>query len=102
MRIDPSFVPKNPDHLEVIFNNSFAHADYTNSPEIEIGIHPGKIEIYNPGTFLDELTPIDFISKNLPSYKRNRLILDVLFRSRYVEKRAQDFKESMSIVLSRT
>lgn len=86
-------IPEIPEKaIREIIVNSFAHADYTNSPEIEIGIHPGKIEIYNPGTFPDELTPIDFISKNLPSYKRNRLILDVLFRSRDVEKSGTGFQ----------
>lgn len=86
-------IPEIPEKaIREIIVNSFAHADYTNSPEIEIGIHPRKIEIYNPGTFPDELTPIDFISKNLPSYKRNRLILDVLFRSRDVEKSGTGFQ----------
>ncbi|MBQ1328140.1 MAG: hypothetical protein IIY49_08940 [Eubacterium sp.] len=61
-------------------------------PEIEIGIHPGKVEIYNPGSFPDDLTPLDFISRNLPSYKRNRLILDVLFRSKDVEKSGTGFQ----------
>jgi ATP-dependent DNA helicase RecG len=61
-------------------------------PEIEIGIHPGNIEIYNPGSFPDDLTPLDFIAKNLPSYKRNRLILDVLFRSKDVEKSGTGFQ----------
>jgi len=75
-----------------IIVNAFAHADYEVIPEIEIGIHPGKIEIYNPGTFPDNLTPLDFISKNMPSYKRNRLILDVLFRSRDVEKSGTGFQ----------
>ena len=60
--------------------------------EIEISIHPGKIEIYNPGSFPDDLTPLDFISRNLPSYKRNRLILDILFRSRDVEKSGTGFQ----------
>ncbi len=59
---------------------------------IEIGIHPGKIEIYNPGSFPDDLTPIDFISRNLPSYKRNKLILDILFRSKDVEKSGTGFQ----------
>lgn len=67
-------------------------ADYETLPEIEVGIHPGKIEVYNPGTFPDGLTPLDFISKNLPSYKRNRLILDVLFRSKDVEKSGTGFQ----------
>ena len=61
-------------------------------PEIEIGIHPGKVEIYNPGSFPDDLTPLDFISRNLPSYKRNRLILDILFRSKDVEKSGTGFQ----------
>lgn len=47
--------------LREIIVNAFAHADYETSPEIEIGIHPGKIEIYNPGSFPDDLTPLDFI-----------------------------------------
>ena len=55
-------------------------------------MHPGKIEIYNPGTFPDELTPLDFIERNLPSYKRNRLILDILFRSKDVEKSGTGFQ----------
>ena len=78
--------------LREIIVNSFAHANYEVTPEIEIGIHPNVIEIYNPGTFPDELTPLDFINKNLPSYKRNRLILDVLFRSKDVEKAGTGFQ----------
>lgn len=86
-------IPEIPEQaLREIIVNAFAHADYEVWPEIEVGIHPGKIEIYNPGTFPDELTPLDFISKNLPSYKRNRLILDVLFRSKDVEKSGTGFQ----------
>ena len=78
--------------LREIIVNAFAHSDYESLPEIEIGIHPGKIEIYNPGSFPDDLTPYDFITKNLPSYKRNKLILDVLFRSKDVEKSGTGFQ----------
>ena len=86
-------IPEIPEKaLREIIVNAFAHADYETSPEIEIGIHPGKIEIYNPGSFPDDLTPLDFISRNLPSYKRNRLILDVLFRSKDVEKSGTGFQ----------
>ena len=86
-------IPEIPERaLREIIVNAFAHADYETSPEIEIGIHPGKIEIYNPGSFPDDLTPLDFISRNLPSYKRNRLILDVLFRSKDVEKSGTGFQ----------
>ena len=86
-------IPEIPEKaLREIIVNAFAHADYETIPEIEIGIHPGKIEIYNQGTFPDDLTPLDFISHNLPSYKRNRLILDILFRSRDVEKSGTGFQ----------
>ena len=78
--------------IREIIVNSFAHADYESAPEIEVGIHPGKIEIYNPGTFPDDLTPFDFINKNMPSIKRNKLILDVLFRSKDVEKSGTGFQ----------
>lgn len=87
-------IPEIPEKaIREIIVNSFAHADYETIPEIEIGIHPNKIEIYNPGTFPDDLTPMDFISRNIPSFKRNRLILDVLFRSKDVEKAGTGFKE---------
>ena len=78
--------------LREIIVNAFAHANYESTPEIEIGIHPNIVEIYNPGTFPDELTPLDFINKNLPFYKRNKLILDVLFRSKDVEKAGTGFQ----------
>lgn len=93
-------IPEIPESaLREIIVNAFAHADYETVPEIEIGIHPGKIEIYNPGTFPDELTPYDFISRNLPSYKRNRLILDIFFRSRDVEKSGTGFQRVNDICL---
>lgn len=86
-------IPEIPERaLREIIVNSFAHADYESTPEIEIGIHPSKIEIYNPGTFPDDLTPFDFINKNMPSIKRNKLILDVLFRSKDVEKAGTGFQ----------
>lgn len=97
-------IPEIPEEaIREIIVNAFAHADYETIPEIEIGIHPGKIEIYNPGSFPDDLTPLDFISRNLPSYKRNKLILDILFRSKDVEKsgtgfqRVNDFCKSQNV-----
>ena len=87
--------------IREIIVNAFAHADYETVPEIEIGIHPGNIEIYNPGSFPDDLTPLDFISRNLPSYKRNKLILDILFRSKDVEKSGPSYTAGENIKLYR-
>lgn len=78
--------------LREIIVNAFAHTNYEIGNEIEIGIHPSKIEIYNPGTFPLDLTPYDFINNNLPSYRRNKIILDVLFRSKDVEKSGSGFQ----------
>ena len=95
-------IPEIPEEaIREIIVNAFAHADYETVPEIEIGIHPGKIEIYNPGSFPDDLTPLDFISRNLPSYKRNKLILDILFRSKDVEKSGTGFQRVNEICKQR-
>ena len=72
--------------------NAFAHCDYNSHAEIEIDIHPGKITIFNPGTFPDGLTPYDFINKNVSSIKRNPLILETLFRCKDVEKSGTGFR----------
>ena len=73
--------------------NAFAHARYNDkSTEHEIDVHPGKITIYNPGPFPDDLTPNDFVSSDLASLKRNPLILDILYRSKDVEKEGSGFK----------
>ena len=72
--------------------NVFAHANYQNFLEIEISIHPGKITIFNPGSFPIDLTPYDYIEKDIPSIKRNPLILDILFRCKDVEKAGTGFK----------
>lgn len=71
--------------------NAFAHAFYENVPEIEINIHPGMVSIFNPGTFPVDLTPEDYINKKIPSFKRNPIILDVLYRCKDVEKVELDF-----------
>ena len=89
-RVDVPEIPERAIREMVV--NAFAHSAYEDLPEIEIGIHPGKIEIYNPGSFPDDLTPYDFIERNLPSYKRNPLILDILFRSKDVEKAGTGFQ----------
>jgi ATP-dependent DNA helicase RecG len=50
------------------------------------------VTIYNPGPFPDDLTPEDYVSSDKASLKRNPLILDILFRSKDVEKEGSGFK----------
>lgn len=78
--------------IREIVVNAFAHALYDATPEIEIGIHPNKITIFNPGSFPPDLTPYDYINKTLSSVKRNPLILDVLYRCKDVEKSGTGFQ----------
>ena len=61
--------------IREIVVNAFAHARYSdNSTEHEIDVHPGKVTIYNPGPFPDDLTPTDYVSGDKASLKRNPLI----------------------------
>ena len=55
------------------------------------------IEIYNFESFPDNLTPFDFIDKNLHCFVRNRIILDILFRSKDVEKPGTGFQRMNEI-----
>ena len=46
----------------------------------------------NPGSFPFNLSPHDYIEKDMPSMKWNPLILDTLFRCKDVEKAGTGFK----------
>lgn len=83
--------------IREIVVNAFAHSNYELDQEVEISIHPNKIVIFNNGSFPDDLTPLDFINKDISSYKRNPLILDILFRSKDVEKSGTGFKRVASL-----
>jgi len=85
--------------IREIVINAFAHAMYLPTPEIEINIHPGKITVFNPGTFPDGLTPNDYIEKNISSVKRNPIILDVLYRCKDVEKSGTGFKRMNALCI---
>lgn len=78
--------------IREIVINSFAHAKYKVETEHEINIFSGRVSIYNPGSFPDNLTPLDFVNSNRSSIKRNKIIFDVLFRSKDVEKSGSGFK----------
>ncbi len=75
-----------------IIVNAFAHASYNSFPQIDIDIHPNMVTISNPGSFPDWLQPSDFVSKNIPSMKRNPLILETLYRCEAAEKAGTGFK----------
>ncbi|MDR0491064.1 MAG: putative DNA binding domain-containing protein, partial [Oscillospiraceae bacterium] len=65
--------------------NSYCHRDYKSSQNNEVTIHSNRIEIYNPGTFPEGMTPKDFIEGNMRSVKRNPLLAQLLYYTKDIE-----------------
>jgi len=65
--------------------NSFCHRDYKSSQNNTISIYSNRVEIYNPGTFPDGLTPEDFIDGSELSVKRNPLLAQLLYYVKDIE-----------------
>ena len=66
--------------------NSLCHWDYVNPKGNEIAIFKNRIEIYNPGSFPEGLTPEDFLTGRERSYLRNPLIAETLYKTGDIEK----------------
>ena len=66
--------------------NSLSHRDYAVPRGNELAIFKDRIEIYNPGSFPEGLTPQDFIRGAERSVLRNPLIADALYCSRDIER----------------
>ena len=65
--------------------NSFCHRDYKSSQNNTVSIYSNRVEIYNPGTFPDGLTPEDFINGSELSVKRNPLLAKLMYYVRDIE-----------------
>ena len=65
--------------------NSYCHRLYTSSQNNEITIYSDRVEIYNPGTFPDGLTPQDFIDGFERSIKRNPLLAQLMYYTKDIE-----------------
>ena len=65
--------------------NSFCHRDYKSSQNNTISIYSNRVEIYNPGTFPDGLTPEDFIDGDEYSVKRNPLLAQIMYYVKDIE-----------------
>ncbi|MDR1537342.1 MAG: putative DNA binding domain-containing protein [Clostridiales bacterium] len=65
--------------------NSYCHRLYTSSQNNEITIYSNRIEIYNPGTFPEGLTPQDFINGKERSKKRNPLLAQLMYYTKDIE-----------------
>jgi ATP-dependent DNA helicase RecG len=65
--------------------NSYAHKDYRIPQTNEVAIYSNRIEIYNPGTFPEGLTPHDFIAGEGKSVRRNPLLAQIMYYSKDIE-----------------
>jgi len=65
--------------------NSFCHRDYRSSQNNEVSIYSNRVEIYNPGTFPEGLTPQDFINGAERSVKRNPMLAEFMYYVKDIE-----------------
>ena len=65
--------------------NSFAHRLWNNGQNNEIAIYKDRVEIYNPGTFPDEVSPEDYINETARPIQRNPLLAQTMYYPRYIE-----------------
>lgn len=68
-----------------------------NISENEIDITPTQIEIYNPGEFPQDLTPVMFAENRIKSMPRNKIILNTLYKSKDVEMFGSGFKKVYAV-----
>ena len=66
--------------------NSIIHRDYANPKGNEIAVFKDRVEIFNPGTFPEGLTPQDFIRGNEHSYLRNPKIAEIFYYAKEIER----------------
>jgi len=66
--------------------NSFVHRDAGIPQTNEIAIFKDRIEIYNPGTFPDGLSPEDYINGSETSVQRNPLLAEIMYYSKDIER----------------
>ena len=69
---------------EALFN-SFCHKNYRTPQTNEVAIYKDRIEIYNPGTFPEDMKPEDFINGVGQSVHRNPLLARILYYSKDIE-----------------
>lgn len=75
---------------EVVIN-SLVHCDYHSDSEHQVSIDPENIEIYNPGTF-GEFTPLDYVSRILPSKTKHKVIQGILYMAFDIETLGRGLK----------
>jgi ATP-dependent DNA helicase RecG len=66
-------------------NNSYCHRLFPSTQNNEVLIFKNRIEIYNPGTFPEGLTPKAFIDEKEPPVHRNPLLASTMYLTKDAE-----------------
>lgn len=74
--------------------------DYLDQKGTEISIFKDRVEIYNPGAFLEEYTPKDYIENRAHSVFRNPLICEILYKSQDFESYSLGIKRKYELFFS--
>ncbi len=77
--------------LREVVINSLVHCDYFADTQNQITFDPETIEIYSPGNF-GEFTPIDYITKFLPSRTKHKMIQHILYKAFDIETLGRGLK----------
>ena len=74
-----------PDAFREAVINAVCHRDYQSSGNVQVSIFTNSLEILNPGLLPSTLT-IESLKRRHSSKPRNRLIAEMLFKIKYIEK----------------
>ena len=74
-----------PDAFREAVINAACHRDYQSSGNVQVSIFTNSLEILNPGLLPSTLT-IESLKRRHSSKPRNRLIAEMLFKIKYIEK----------------
>ena len=66
--------------------NSFCHKNFRTPQNNEVAIFKNRIEIYNPGTFPEGITPDDYIKGQGRTIHRNPLLAQIMYYSKDIER----------------
>ncbi|MBI4845061.1 MAG: hypothetical protein HY810_01070 [Candidatus Omnitrophica bacterium] len=72
--------------MKEAITNSLCHRDFNNPKSNEVAIYRDRIEIYNPGQFLFDHDPDEFIAGHGKSYPRNPLIAEAFYLAKDIER----------------
>ncbi len=83
--------------IREIVINAFAHCKYQKGDYNEIAITQSKIKIYNPGSIINDVSPLDFASGKIGSKIRNPLIAMVLFKNGLIDAFGTGFDRTFKV-----